>query len=71
MRYLLPDTATANHYGFSTFTHTTSGERLILNEKEVMASTLLKGDIEKRAETLGCTVLTRTELKNIINSNHK
>lgn len=67
MKYLLPERKTAANHGFSSITHTSVGECIILNEKEVMAAPSLHGDLNERAATLGCTVLTRADLKELIN----
>ena len=62
MRYMICDRQKAIAKGFNPDTHRRKEQEVMLNEKEVMISTTLKGDtFEDRIEEIGGRQLTEQE----------
>ncbi len=66
MKYIVTQTQKAIEIGINPVGHYKSGDKIILNEKEVMQNSFLEGDIEERVKTLGAKLYTPNYTKKII-----
>lgn len=66
MKYIIADRATALSIGFDLIGHRSNGEKVVLNEKEVMDCPWLGGSLEERAAKLGGEAYTERYLLNKI-----
>lgn len=68
MQYIIADLKKAIDWGFLELSHLIKGNKICLNEKEVINNQAMSGTLAERAEILGGSVLTATETKQIINT---
>ena len=72
MKYIVTDIQYAKARGFNPETHLVKKNLICLNEKEVMMSPELSGNIDERASQLSGKVLTKAEaLRRMNNSGSK
>lgn len=68
MEYVIANLKKAKDWGFSEIGHNVKDNFICLNEKEVLNSEALKGDLEERAEALGGYIASVSEAKFIMNN---
>ena len=66
MRYIIADKTKASDAGINLLGHRTNGNLVILNEKEVMMSPSLNGDLEKRCVAILGTCYTRDGIEDAL-----
>ena len=68
MEYIIANRGKALDAGFTTLGHRTdkAGKNILLNEKEVMDSVVLSGDIDSRAASIDGSVYTENKVMTII-----
>lgn len=66
MKYVLTSVAKANELNISTVGHYRKGDKIILNENEVMHSPHLDGDLDARVKALDARLYTPNYTKRII-----
>ena len=68
MKYVVADKSLADQYGFNVFSHRTNKNNIILNEKEVMFASSLKGDsLAEKITQINGTIYERAEIKQLMN----
>lgn len=70
MKYIIADLKKAKDWGFMELGHLIKGNKICLNEKEVVNNPAMSGTLAERAETLGGSVLTAAETKQIMNNSN-
>lgn len=66
MRYVAANIEKAKDRGFQEIGHAIKGNKICLNEKEIINNPAMSGTLEERAEILGGEVLTQTEIKQLM-----
>ena len=66
MVYTVIDKQKAQETGFPELTHRCVGDKMILNEKEIMFADIEGDTVEGKIETLGGEVMTESEVQQTI-----
>lgn len=67
MKYILANKIKAQEHGFLARLHHCTIEQMMLNEREVMRSSKLNGNLEERVIPLEGIILDNNQAKNVIN----
>lgn len=61
MRYIIADTETASRFGFAGPGYPTNNGLTCINEKDILSSPMLEGNLQQRDEAIGGRIVTRGE----------
>lgn len=67
MRYIIANKAKAVNYGFQVETHLCTDDMMCINEKELMNSVCISGNLEERADKLSGIVCDQYEALSFMN----
>lgn len=70
MKYVVTQTQKAIEIGIDPTGHFKKNDKIILNEKEVMQSPFLEGDIESRVKAIEAKLYTQNYTKRIIKTEY-
>lgn len=72
MEYIVISKQTSQELGFSLETHKCIGNKMVVNEKELLMSPLVKGnDTQERAKSINGKVMSLAEVEQFINNGGK
>ncbi|MBD5357445.1 MAG: hypothetical protein HDR88_10645 [Bacteroides sp.] len=68
MNYIIADKSKAVNYGFQIETHLCNGDMMCINEKELMNSVCMSGNLIERADKLSGVVCDQYEALEFMNN---